>query len=1617
MQDALERAQALFEFLKELQNIRSPFPLTLEQYTWEHRLDSLPTHPEIKFVGYSDDDSDYVLCVGRPKIKPPPALPDELKDWITSETAINDLFSRGPTFRESRQHETPAGVVEVAFTDDERRVRAGQDWLARWRTWAEAERPARQALRVFEEFYGLKGRLDREGDRFELVLGDGILSWQNQDTAVYHPILLQRVQLEFDANKPEFRIVEADSTPELYGPAVRAVGALAENQNQNVEADLRKELGTKEYHPLAPETDAFYNYAANRLSAKGQFIGAGFPKKDADTPTIGRSAALFLRPRSQGFSRAIVGVLEVLPKRIDTLVPLQRVVGVEKKDASVAALNPASHEPSIREWDVQDVLLSKPANREQLLVVKNMQKHSGTVVQGPPGTGKTHTIANLIGHLLAQGKSILVTAHTAKALRVLRNKVAPELQPLCVSVLDNDQESRRQLEDAVAHIAQRLGEGPEKLEKEAPTLAKTRDRLLTELAEKRQHLIEALGGEYREVVAAGKGFAPSEAARLVRQYKEESLDWIPGRISWNTQLPLSLNELEELYRSNVSLNLTDEAELRSGLPELEDLPSPPQVEEWCKLIREPVVPGSEKAELWHREPSLDQLKDLSEALKRLLTPLQKNEPWQHAVIMAGSDPHLTSWRELINQIEATWKLGSEALELSIRYAPSLPADLPPSEQVRLAGEIVEHLRKGGKLDGVKLLLKPKWKAYAQKARVISGKPKTLDHFLALWMQARLREERQQLIQRWTALVVTAGGHRLDSPEPEKQVKQLIPLLEEGLRWYSELFQPFQHRLKETGFDWDALLRPQPPNFTPTGELLRWQSALEQLDSILRAKWVRAQQALGEKLVKQALGRIDPKRSRVSAGLARALELRSPSDYADAYKEAQRLQGLMSLYKRRLSLLKRLGLVAPDWAQAIEKRERPHESSAVPKEPKMAWLCRLLAQELDARSAQSIHALQAEIAEREKLLLRITAELIECKAWSAQLRKTSLDQQQALLGWLNTIKKIGKGKGKKVPELKAKAAQLMTKCRSAVPVWIMPLARVVEQFAPESDLFDVMIVDEASQTDLFGLILLAMARRIVVVGDNEQVSPLAVGEKVEEVAHLQHLLEEKGVPNAHLYDGKRSIYDIADGSFRGLVRLREHFRSVPEIIQFSNMLCYNGRINPLRESGHSHLKPAVRAIRVNGYREGDRNPVEAREIGDIIKRCIADPMYAGKTMGVISMVGEDQALLIEQMLRQEISPVEWQDRRLLCGNAGQFQGDERDVMFLSLVDVSEGTPLPLRDADLWRQRFNVAASRARDQMWVVYSLDPAVDLKPGDLRRLLIEHALNPERSLELLKVEGAKTESPFEREVLEHLARAGYRVRAQWPVGAYRIDLVVEGAGKRIAVECDGDRFHPPEKWEEDLERQRILERLGWQFIRIRGSSYYRDPITTMEWLFSELKELGVTLEVGAESTPQTTLSSNMPINTEVESHLKTMQVMSVENNQPLRSDPSAGGSAQNQIVDSSDFASDTLPPQSRDGVVEGHTSLRPSRPTRNTSSQQNELAPEDQARIKLVLATDPDLWFELARWAKERGHFAGWERKLIFGLGIFVKRGHISYKQARQAVRLLEQARQYGFRSSKAGS
>src|SRR6185312_8440768 len=117
---------------------------------------------------------------------------------------------------------------------------------------------------------------------------------------------------------------------------------------------------------------------------------------------------------------------------------------------------------------------------------------------------------------------------------------------------------------------------------------------------------------------------------------------------------------------------------------------------------------------------------------------------------------------------------------------------------------------------------------------------------------------------------------------------------------------------------------------------------------------------------------------------------------------------------------------------------------------------------EAALMRSMHAHSAQLRET-------TADLIDRRAWLGQIRRVDLRASQALQGWSLTQKKIGKGTGKRAPALQAEARKLLADARDAVPVWIMPLSRVAESFDAAKAKFDVVIIDEASQSDVTGLL--------------------------------------------------------------------------------------------------------------------------------------------------------------------------------------------------------------------------------------------------------------------------------------------------------------------------------------------------------------------------------------------------------------------------------------------------------------------------------------------------------------------------------------------------------------------
>jgi len=420
---------------------------------------------------------------------------------------------------------------------------------------------------------------------------------------------------------------------------------------------------------------------------------------------------------------------------------------------------------------------------------------------------------------------------------------------------------------------------------------------------------------------------------------------------------------------------------------------------------------------------------------------------------------------------------------------------------------------------------------------------------------------------------------------------------------------------------------------------------------------------------------------------------------------------------------------------------------------------------------------------------------------------------------------------------------------------MPHYRVSESLPPELGCFDLVIVDEASQSDLTALPALLRAEKVLIVGDDKQVSPEGVGLEEEKVRSLMsRFLGNQVETYRPQMSPERSIYDLYKVVFaRSAVMLKEHFRCVSPIIEYSKREFYNHELQPLRIPRASERldPPLIDVLVEDGYRNGKVNRAEAQFIVEEVGKLIADPRMSGRSIGVVSLLGDAQALEVWQRLNDEYGPEVLERFHVACGDARTFQGKERHVMFLTMVAAPNETGGVL-SRDTFAQRFNVAASRARDRMYLVRSVE-ANQLSHADrLRRNLIHHfsipfAQDEERVEDLRKL----CESPFEREVYDDLTGRGYWVAPQVHVGQYRIDMVVQGHNDaRLAIECDGDKYHGPDKWADDMQRQRVLERAGWVFWRCFASTFLRRRDAMIKDLLKTLNERGVE-PVGAEGAPQ----------------------------------------------------------------------------------------------------------------------------------------------------------------------
>src|SRR6202049_1208285 len=191
-----DRLLRVFRYLEALNEHRNPVKRHIGEQLWTQWLGDLPDHPSIKrgasptaelpaVVGSGDgasaerQDSDFILKIARPKLTNPPTPPALIEAWLAP--GWEDPFKEVSA---PRDETSAGGGARVRFESDAQRVATLDQWKMQRNQWANAEQPARAAMKIFEDFYELYGRMEREAERVEIVLGDGILSWRRPEGTV-----------------------------------------------------------------------------------------------------------------------------------------------------------------------------------------------------------------------------------------------------------------------------------------------------------------------------------------------------------------------------------------------------------------------------------------------------------------------------------------------------------------------------------------------------------------------------------------------------------------------------------------------------------------------------------------------------------------------------------------------------------------------------------------------------------------------------------------------------------------------------------------------------------------------------------------------------------------------------------------------------------------------------------------------------------------------------------------------------------------------------------------------------------------------------------------------------------------------------------------------------------------------------------------------------------------------------------------------------------------------------------------------------------------------------------------------------------------------------------------
>lgn len=1382
----------------------------------------------------------------------------------------------------------------------------------------------------------------------ETLVGQYIIKATVGKRTFFAPLLVQQVEITYDPSSSSFTITRLAEKPDINRGLIASL--LPDDSYIPVRSEINEiflETDEVDSSFIKKFIDLLGNHIESFNSAKviHEFQTINDLISFEDNTFIANACILINTPRTGSFVLDDLDLLSTIEDNIEN-TPIEELLIVNFQEIDNAESEPKDTNPKQDHY-----FFPLKFNVQQQRICDAAMQNKLTVVWGPPGTGKSETISNLVCHLIASGKSVLVTSQQPKALEVVREKLKknislpapkhPELTvPLELSLIRGQKESS---------IADDIRTKLEALSVYSLGIGSSYEMSL-ELSDIKNEL----------------RVNKDKISALSKRFSELKID---ERKKYNsaTDSPLRLHQLKDYAILDPSESFSHK-ESKKNVQLLNDF-----IDSFVGVGKNLNNLSEYKLEPKQIESTIERLTTATEIVETLLHQATSNDfnqkLMQELLTVSRDIDQVMEYISLLGKYRETFQKLEHNIPTDTKRQDLLNqiAKLSPIEFEKLSRTVKSNDIDLSEIENLSELLpiasddKHSIVELEQNFEILS---KSNLHFLSKFTD-------QKSVNAHDFAAGLFGLGQIDKrakPLILKKIQEVIKLKRALLK-----INTLQTELDDFGFISKHLLNVH--DYSTFRSLIDIYLPLYQFCSELEQIGLKKQLSMTLERSKidfeQAKDYLQSVTEYTEATSKLPMTIGSP-DWSSGIQIQECLRSvnhqltLFKHYSKLLTTQKKLQTL-PNSLDSIKDfivkniYQIPEPLKDLEKVVECHRLQQLyggIVEETPSTVAKRIKQVESrnkELVHKYILFTRLSALYVASKS---RLANANLVKLKQLLG----------RKKKTLTFLKKKDSIDFSQVLYYFPCWIVSIDDVSRYFPLDKGLFDYVIVDESSQCSQTSIPhLFYRAKNAIIVGDEKQLPNASLRFLQKGIMDsLQRKYDLIKHDKSQFFDCKEfSLLTFAQAAIPP-VPLIEHFRCDPTIISWSNQHVYNNMMKIMTPIWENRFNPPMEVRYVDSGSEDTEaklNKIEANEVLLTLKELIEDPSIDGLSLGVISPFRQ-QADYISELIYQNLSPESIAKYAIQSRTVDGFQGDERDVILYSMRFAPNGKPGSITAIEggvneEGFKRMNVAFTRARRKAIIFTSQKPSQF--PGKLIKSFMEHADEVQRTYsDPLQPKNDHFDSQFEEDVCTMIRGKGINVVTQFECGGYRIDQVLfDKAGRTLALECDGDfKFDdsgdlPPEHY----QRQATIERITqWNVERLTASVFYRDPEGAIKTVLTSLSKQPTKTERKIEQYPIEEKQEAIGLTRapSEEEKTETEQVLEI-----VESNPKAKKAKRKSIKETS----------TQKGLF-------------------NVTAPED-------MYTEKDRWFSLAHWGKTTGNLSSFENRFCYSLGIYLsKNGHLTDKQ-----------------------